>query len=45
MAAINKLRSAIGDTNITAVIAHDLCDDWCPQPAEQRAPSLAPKID
>jgi hypothetical protein len=33
MAAINKLRSAIGDTNITAVIAHDLWDDWCPQPA------------
>jgi hypothetical protein len=31
MAAINKLRSAIGDTNITAVIAHDLWDEWCPQ--------------
>jgi hypothetical protein len=32
MAATHKLRSAIGDTNITAVITYDLWDEWCAQP-------------
>lgn len=32
MQAIRKLELAIGPTNVAAVLAHDLWDDWCPQP-------------
>lgn len=32
MAAIHGLEIAIGGCNLTAVIAHDLWSDWCPQP-------------
>jgi hypothetical protein len=34
MQAIRKLEVAIGPTNVAAVLAHDLWDDWCPQPKD-----------
>jgi len=32
MRAVQQLQTAIGGVNLAAVVAHDLWDDWCPQP-------------
>lgn len=34
MQAISNLEVAIGPTNVAAVLAHDLWDDWCPRPKD-----------
>lgn len=32
MRAVQQLQIAIGGVNLAAVVAHDLWEDWCPQP-------------
>lgn len=33
MRAVQQIQIAIGGVNLAAVVAHDLWEDWCPQPA------------
>lgn len=33
MRAVQQVQIAIGGVNLAAVVAHDLWEDWCPQPA------------
>lgn len=33
MRAVQQVQLAIGGVNLAAVVAHDLWEDWCPQPA------------
>ena len=34
MRAIGQLKTAIGPTNLAAVLQHDVWDDWCPSPLD-----------
>lgn len=34
MRAIGQLKTAIGPTNLAAVLQHEVWDDWCPSPLD-----------